>query len=330
MSLIDQAYGTLLGVAIGDALGMPSELWSRQKVKRHFGEITDFLPGPDGHFVAEGMEAGEITDDTNQALKIAEAIIQSEGEIKARKIADNLLEWVEENNVLENNLLGPSSRRALQRIKDGEPVEETGEFGNTNGAAMRISPIGIVKSVQDFESLIDAVEEVCLPTHHTDVAIAGASGVAAAISTAMISDSLDRVFNNAIKAMRMGYRRGREVFDPSVIERTYLAFQIIDDSSLQEEALEKLYNVVGAGVSVPESVPTSLAIVKLAQGDPIEAAFTAANLGGDCDTIGAIAGGIAGAYTGAREIPDYYKNKVEEVNYLNLKEIAGELLQHRK
>ncbi|MFW5855769.1 MAG: ADP-ribosylglycohydrolase family protein [Bacillota bacterium] len=329
MNIWNKAYGVLMGVAVGDSLGMPSELWSRRKVKEHFGEINDFLPGPEGHFVAEGMQAGEVTDDTNQAVKIAEAIIEEKGEIKPEKIAAKLLEWVKENNAFANNMLGPSSSKALQRIADGEPVELTGKEGNTNGAAMRISPVGIISSISDLNQLVDNTEKTCLPTHHTDVAVAGAAGIASAVSAAMEGKDLDYVFNIAVKAMKMGYKRGKETFGPSLVERTYWALRIVEESTVSEEALEKLYNLIGTGVAVAQSIPTSLAIVKLAGGDPIEAGLMAANLGGDCDTIGAIAGGICGGYMGIDGIPDYYINKIREVNNLNLDKIAKELIEYR-
>ena len=44
--MIDKILGTLYGMAIGDAMGMPSELWSRKRVKQYFNQITDFLDGP--------------------------------------------------------------------------------------------------------------------------------------------------------------------------------------------------------------------------------------------------------------------------------------------
>ena len=62
--MINQILGTLYGMAIGDAMGMPSELWSRQKVKIFFGNIHTFLDGPSENEVAYQYKKGQFTDDT--------------------------------------------------------------------------------------------------------------------------------------------------------------------------------------------------------------------------------------------------------------------------
>ena len=329
MELEKRAYGALLGVALGDALGMPSELWSRQKVKNYFGEITGFLPGPDSHFVAKNFKAGQVTDDTIQTIKVAEAIVADRGRVKPESIAAKLLELVAEYNALEGSMLGPSSKRALAAIKDGVPLKESGKMGTTNGASMRIVPVGIISPVQKMVQLVDNVEQACLPTHNTNIAIAGAAAVAAAVSSALEGACLDEILNNAVKAMRIGYGRGHDAFGASVISRTYWALRLVKESVLPEETLEKLYDLIGTGVETTESVPTALALVKLAGGDPYRAGLFAANLGGDCDTIGAIAGGICGAYAGINKIPAFCREKILTVNNFDFLKLSKNLLEFR-
>ncbi len=84
-----------------------------------------------------------------------------------------------------------------------------------------------------------------------------------------------------------------------------------------------MYELVGTTVAITETVPVALALVLLAQGDPpTKTALLAANLGGDCDTVGAIACSIAGAYAGIDAFPSDLIQKIEEVNKLGLKDIA--------
>ena len=71
--------GCLIGVAAGDAMGMPSSMMSPEKIRRIFGKIDSFLPAPEGHVIHGGMKAGEITDDTLQTLLIADSIIANKG-----------------------------------------------------------------------------------------------------------------------------------------------------------------------------------------------------------------------------------------------------------
>lgn len=67
--------GAFYGQALGDAMGMPSELWPRSRVKAHFGWIDRFLPGPAENNAACYFGRAEFTDDTSMALALADAII---------------------------------------------------------------------------------------------------------------------------------------------------------------------------------------------------------------------------------------------------------------
>ena len=64
----DKIAGALYGMALGDAMGMPAELWGRKRVKAFFGRIEGFLDGPAENDVAFNYKKGQFTDDTGQAL----------------------------------------------------------------------------------------------------------------------------------------------------------------------------------------------------------------------------------------------------------------------
>lgn len=69
----DKILGTLYGQAIGDALGMPSELWNRNKIKDFLGK-SQLLDGPYENKVARNFTKGQFTDDTAQSLLIIDAL----------------------------------------------------------------------------------------------------------------------------------------------------------------------------------------------------------------------------------------------------------------
>lgn len=317
--------GCLTGVAVGDAMGMPSELWSRRKVKERFGRITGFLPGPDDHFIVSGYRAGQFTDDTAQTLKICASIIANGGGVVPESVARAILEWAEEENAFETNALGPSSEKALLRIKEGVPVEEAGATGDTNGAAMRIAPIGILRRPDDVASLVDDVERACLGTHNTNVAIAGAAMLAAAVSRAMETRDWDEILSTAFKAHDEGMTRGNDTFGASSKERTRLAIELVSAKAGEEEAMDRLYDLVGAGVATTEAVPTAIALAYYAEGDPAKTCLLAANLGGDCDTVGAMAGALSGAYAGINAFPHDWVRTVQETNRVDLEDVATRL-----
>jgi ADP-ribosylglycohydrolase len=86
--------------------------------------------------------------------------------------------------------------------------------------------------------------------------------------------------------------------------------------------MEKIYNLVGAGVSTIESVPAAIAMVELAQTDPNRCAILCANLGGDTDTIGAMATAICGALHGIQAIDPMLKKQLDDKNQLDFEEYA--------
>ena len=98
------------------------------------------------------------------------------------------------------DLLGPSTKRALERIAAGEDIATAGRDGTTNGAAMRIAPVGVAIGPDPLDHLVDAVAEVCRPTHGSGVAIAGAAAVAAAVSAGIDGQPFDAGLELALAA----------------------------------------------------------------------------------------------------------------------------------
>jgi ADP-ribosylglycohydrolase len=179
----DRARGALYGLAIGDALGMPTQLLSRRQITERWGQLlTGFEPAPPGHPIAAGMPAGAVTDDTEQAVLLGRLLLS--GRVDPRELAAGLTAWERDMAARGSlDLLGPSTRRAIDAVLSGTPPQEAGASGDTNGAAMRITPVGIAVAPDNLTALVDAVHEASLVTHNTSVALAGAAAVAAAVST---------------------------------------------------------------------------------------------------------------------------------------------------
>jgi ADP-ribosylglycohydrolase len=86
--------------------------------------------------------------------------------------------------------------------------------------------------------------------------------------------------------------------------------------------MASLYSYVGTDMLVAESVATAFGLVYLADGDPMKAMTYGANIGGDTDTIAAIAGAICGAFQGINTVDAGLLAQVDSVNALNLAEEA--------
>src|SRR5579862_6443002 len=191
MTPTSRARGALYGLAIGDALGMPTQLLSRWQVMERWGPmLSGFEPAPPGHPIAAGMPAGAVTDDTEQAVLLGRLLVAGRGTIDPHELAGALVRW--EHRMAERgslDLLGPSTKRAVTAVLAGTPPDEAGASGTTNGAAMRIAPIGIAVpldlpdiSQQSLSTLVDQTEVASRVSHNTGIALAGAAAVAAAVS----------------------------------------------------------------------------------------------------------------------------------------------------
>src|SRR5579863_1552221 len=154
-----RALGALYGLAIGDALGMPTQSLPRGEIVSRYGTLVDrFWPGPPGHPLAAGLPAGTVTDDTEQAVLLARLVVAGGGQVDATALARDLLSWEESMRARGSlDLLGPSTRQALAALAAGATADQAGRHGVTNGAAMRIAPVGVATSSRDPRLLEDRV-----------------------------------------------------------------------------------------------------------------------------------------------------------------------------
>lgn len=329
---LDRAEGALTGLAIGDALGMPSQLMSRPAVLRRFGPegVTGFEPAADDHPLAAGLPAGSVTDDTEQALLLARMLVAGAGHLDTADYARALLAWEAGMRARGSlDLLGPSTRGALARVLAGESTVTSGRFGTTNGAAMRVAPAGILMPADDLPALVDLVVETALATHNTGVAIAGAAAVAAAVSAALDGASIPAATAVAVEAARLGATRGYWVAAGQVSARIRWAVDLMD-ARRPAESLELVYELVGTSLASQESVPAAFAVLALYPDDPWRACRAAASLGGDSDTIAAMAGAVGGAAHGVGGFPADAVATLNRVNTLELGPVAAGLLALRE
>jgi ADP-ribosylglycohydrolase len=300
----DRAQGALYGLGIGDALGMPTQLLSRQQIVERWGPLlTGFEAAPDDHPIAAGLSAGAVTDDTEQAALLGWLLVEGNGRVSPGEVAAALLGWEREMAARGSlDLLGPSTKRALDAVASGTPPAEAGRHGDTNGAAMRITPVGIVAGPRDLPGLVDRVQQASIATHNTTVALAGAAAVAAAVSAGIDGADIGAATATAIEAAALGARRGHWTAGADVSARIRWAADLVAGAG-PERAAEVIGTLVGTSLATQESVPAAFAVLSAVPGDPWQACLLAASLGGDCDTIAAMAGAIGGACHGLAAFP---------------------------
>jgi ADP-ribosylglycohydrolase len=326
----DRAIGALAGLALGDALGMPTQSMSRARIAERYGPITGLRDAAPDQPIAPGLPAGTVTDDTEQALLLAHLLIDGAGEIDAIAFARALSRW-EADMVRRGSadLLGPSTKRAIQRLHDGESPDETGRDGTTNGAAMRITPVGIAVPVTDTDALVDAVVAASRVTHNTGIAIGAAAAVAAAVSACVAGAGLADALDAAERAAAAGARRGHWRAGGDVGARIHWMRGWVRGMGRAALA-DAVADVVGTSVAAQESVVAAFALVEALGAEPLDALTLAAGLGGDTDTVAAMCGAVLGAHHGVAGLPADLLATVYRVNGLDLAPVAERLLELRR
>lgn len=311
----DKILGALYGQAIGDSMGIPTELWPIQKIRTKFGKhITTFLDGTTDNDIAVYFEAGEYTDDTNQAFAILDGLIENNWQPNSHILVKHIMEWADAVDAWTNNILGPSSKAALSLIKAGKDPTKITKAALTNGCGMRISPIGTLYKPEELNQLVKMVYDVTTITHSSDVAISGAAMIAGAVTAAIADYSWDHIINYANQANDAGFELGAPTWAAHNRDRLRIGVNLAHQYRDNDAAFSRaIYDTVGTGTAVSESIPAAVAIAYYAQ-DVQRSAILCANLGGDTDTIGAMATAICGAKAGATNIPSAWKKLIDEKN----------------
>ena len=334
---LSRAYGAFAGLALGDALGMPTQAMSPEQIRAVYGRVTGLVDGDASQPYAPGMPAGSVTDDTEQALLIASLLVRGRGSssghvaLDAGDFSHALLSW--EDSMIERgslDLLGPSTKAALERVRAGEDPLTVGGLGTTNGAAMRVTPIGIAVSTADPEVFADAVWSSCQVTHATRQGFQSAALVAAAVSLALdwpeaSASDMTTLLWKAVSYVESLPERGAWTPDPDVVAATRRAIQLVANPA--SSSLECLVEQIGTSVASAHAIPMAFAL--LARDPSPRALLDATNLGGDTDTIGAIAGAILGSVLGVEAFDPAMLTQVELTSHLDLPSIALELLALR-
>lgn len=293
-SVLEKFEGCILGLAIGDALGMPVEGLSREKVKQIYGEIRDFLPSPYGD-----LKAGEWTDDTEQTLLLAESIIETTY-FSPENFAEKLKNWF-----YTGRRIGPTSRTAIMRLLRGAKWYEAGIESDTCGSAIRVAPIGLVYHF-NF-NLVERYAEISSRiTHSSNTAIASAIAVAVAVACKMLDFSDEEMLEEVTNRI--------ENYDALLADKIRYAYEIRNKEL--DYAVEKLGNTISA----LDVIPMAFYCV-FSENDFEGSILKSANSGGDADSIAS----ICGAIKGIEGISERFLNKLKDVDLL--KDFAFRLYQ---
>lgn len=284
---VDKAFGTLVGLAIGDSFGDASRTEANHQ---RFGITMDFTE-----------EASWSTDDTEFALLTAEALIDCGGEFSSEAV---VAAWEKYILYQENFYRGGSSEiEAVVNLKRGLKPPFTGMYNayhHSDGAAIRAAPIGIV-CAGNIEKAARFAQIDAEVSHFRD-GIWGAQAVAVGVAAAMAGGSVDEVIAAAKSVIP----------EDSWFYYTFTkAMAIVDEHQTLEECWVPLHTELWTTykAAVPEAVSQAFALFRLSGGDFRKGVIYSGNFGRDADTIGAIVGALLGASVGAAQIPPRWVEK---------------------
>jgi poly(ADP-ribose) glycohydrolase ARH3 len=274
--LKDRFAGCLFGLAVGDALGGKFEAQAADAIRARFPTADRLISYP--------QEEIWYTDDTQMAIGVSEALIER-GEIVEEVLCRAFVA-----NYVPARGYGRGARAVLEAMEDGRDYRQVaeqhfpgGSFGN--GAAMRVAPVGLLFR-DERRRLWDQARLSALPTHLHPLGIEGAQLLALAVA---LCSSVERFDRAAFFAELLGACDSEEY--RSKIEEASRA-QGLDDLAELGNRIEALH-----------SVPTAIASFALTPESFEDTVSTVIFLGGDTDTLAAMAGALSGAYLGAGRLP---------------------------
>ncbi len=292
INLSSKFRGCLLGGAIGDSLGMPTEVGPSREPGQTIVEscgveqVTTYLDSPNPYF----LKAGEYTDDTQQTICLAKTFLEGNGNFSGLVFIEKLKDSIE--NKMRGT--GPSTKHILQARSIDQLQDDLSGFilaGKypTNGGAMRIAPVALLY-YWNQSMLFEKVVEATKITHGHPTSIAGACVHAFMIAKLLTSQ--------------------RETFDISGLRREVASFIEPIDSELAEHIKPGKMRS-GNGCLVIETVPNVLNAFLNQPNDYLSGVLEQVNSDGDTDTKASMIGNLLGAWNGVQVIPQYLIDGLE-------------------
>lgn len=282
MEKYSRILGGLFGVACGDALGGTLEFFTQDQGKKQYGYLKDIIGGG-----CWDLEAGEVTDDTMMTIAVLEGILD-DSDNPINYIGERFMEWYLSDPKDVGNIIDV----ALSEYKSNNDWTRTAKFAHDycsgmsagNGSLMRCIPVALY--YQDINKMIEVTEKQSKLTHFDEKATR---------ACVLYNRLVNKYINGDSKIPAI-----RDVMEE--FPEYNLVFQIRKD------------DLNPSGYVVDTLICSLWCFINTVTFE--EAVCEAVNLCGDADTIGAITGGLSGAYYGFDNIPERWKDKILVKNKL--------------
>ncbi len=300
----DRLKGGILGLVVGDALGVPYEFSSRYEM---FNSPATGMVGYGSH----KQLSGTWSDDSSMTFCTMESLIDG---YDLHDIADKFVQWRYESFWTPYGIvfdIGITTTKAIINYRNSLNPRKSGlkdERSNGNGSLMRILPFAFYLKDKPIEQRYDIISEVSSITH---------AHIRSVIACFIYNEFAIELILGKTKAT--AYQ--------NTIEKVK---QYLDQKNINDKEFKPFYRIFSGKIdSLKESyIQTSGYVVDSLEAsiwcllnthNYKEAVLKAVNFGGDTDTTAAITGGIAGVYYGNGEIPENWLKqtaRISDINYL--------------
>lgn len=296
----NQYLGAIIGHAVGDAMGFPTEFSKREELLQN--PVIEMIDSPD-----VGQPAGSWSDDTAMEIATIDSFIQKKY-FDYKDIMDKWVKWISKSEYTPTGVafdIGRTCLKAIKKYCNGTAPLQCGSTSineNGNGSLMRILPVALYaysKNLDDI-SIRKLTNEVSSLTHAHEVSRLGCY-----------------IYVQFIICLLKGYTK----------EEAYKHIQYLDYSAYDMHSLKLYKRILDEQIEVQrldqikstgyivDTLESAIWIFMNAQHFK-EAIIASTNIGGDTDTIGAIVGSMAGIYYGFESIPSNWLDKLQRKDYL--------------
>ncbi len=296
----DRARGTLIGLAVGDALGAAVEF----KPPGSFTPVTGYRSGG-----PHRLNPGEWTDDTSLALALADSIAKAGWNLNDQ--VERYVQWWQNGrySVSERCFdIGNTTSAALRRFLTSKNAMASGDRsdkGSGNGSIMRLAPVPIRYAhlyPDKLDELSRLAEESSLPTHASDQCVSACRYLATVLVALIHGADRDAVLCPDWKALKqLNNMKPLHPLIQKVAQGSFRKKQppVIEGSGWVVKSLEAALWAFHDAGTFEESV------------------LRAVNLGDDADTTGAVCGQLAGACWGESGIPESLRTGLARMDLLD-------------
>lgn len=290
-------YDGIMGLVVGDALGVPFEFKKRDTFK------ADKMTGHGTY----NQPPGTWSDDSSLTLATLESIGRL-GRVDPADIMENFHEWLYKSKFTPDERVfdvGATTKQAIRRYDLGFPLEKCGgnsEMENGNGSLMRILPIAMM-DFPDIKDKLDLIKQVGSLTHSHRKSIIYCYVYTTIVDLMMYeTKNIYSAIFNGYKAIKDSYGRWCEMND-----------RIPDLIRLNRDEIRS------SGYVVDTLEAALWCLLKTSTYE--DCVLTAVNLGEDTDTVAAVAGGLAGIVYGCggkSGIPTRWINQIARKEWIQM------------